>query len=341
MKRLVLLTQPEPDLQTRCATEQLRASLSGEYECIQRPVAPRTLLQTLGRFARAASACRDADLVHAWGLAALKVATFGAKCPILYTPLAEDGPQAARWLLSAQQKRTIRLACLSSADHKFMVENGVPEAHCHLLRPGVKLAKQTDRDTDLRRKLGLNDTDVAVLAMDQSLPHANHRLGLHATSILHFMNHRFRFLILGKGPELADVERLHDTWQVSCLVNATRILGDEVPFEQLIRAADLGLVTSGERASLQPLLSCMAGGLPLVAPANYAVSEILEDHHTALLFAKPTPRMIAQKILQMSEETELARKLADQARAEAYELFSPSQFTAEMRKVYAEAPALF
>jgi glycosyltransferase involved in cell wall biosynthesis len=335
VKKVVLLTDHDPDLQTRRCIEQIRTGLAGDYEFALEEVGADGFSRTLSRVFGVRRLAREAALVHAWGYRALKVASFAANGPLLYTPAPEDQLKAVRWVLSAIKYQKLRVLCLSEGDHRFMMENGVPVEVCEVIRPGVRMPRTVGRDAELRRKLGIAEDEVAILGIGESLPHANHLLALHASAILHFMDRRFRFVVWGRGPGAASLERLQQCWEVSCMINAQAVLGETVEFEQLIPAADLGVVTSEERLSVQPLLACMAGGLPLAAPATYAVSEILEDRHTATLYPGHAPRMIAHKILGLSEDETLRRRVADQARAEAYELFAVSRFLDEVRRAYA------
>ena len=334
VKRIILVTEHEPDLQTHRCVDALRAGLAGDFELVPELLNGDGPARILGKIFRLRSLCRGAHAVHAWGYRALRIASFTTNIPILYTPLPDDHLPAVRWLLAAMPYHRIRTLFLSSGDHRFFITHGLPADSCQLVRPGVRMPRITAADPDLRRKLGLAPDDRVILALGQSRPHANHPLALQAISILHFMNPHYRLLIWGKGPDIARLQRLQTCWKTSFLVNASAVLGNDVEFEQLIPLADMGLLTAGERLSMQPILACMAAGLPLVGPATYAASELLEDHHTALLYTKPTSRLIAHKVLALAEDPGLRRRLADQAKAEAYELFSVSQFLDAMRQVY-------
>jgi len=155
-----------------------------------------------------------------------------------------------------------------------------------------------------------------------------------AVTLLAEMDKSYRILLLGTGEQVETVERTHAALNGTILVNARQMLGDDVRFEQLVPAADAGVISAPDRLALIPVLACMAGGLPLVGPATGPVSELLEDHHTALLYWPRTSRKLAQRLLTLMESPILRRKLSDQSRAEAYELYSVSRFLDEMRRIY-------
>ena len=280
--------------------------------------------------------CQDADLIHAWGYGALKIATLASRKPILYTPLPEDDQRAVRWLLAAQAHRKIRMVCLSSGEHRLLLENGIAENLCDLIHPGVRQPKSIAPDHQLRQQLGFTADAVVVLATGESERHADHLRALHAVSILHFMDRRFYLLLWGKGQETDAVTRLCRQWGISSLVNARQKLGRDVQFEELIPVANMGLQVAPQRTAVLPLLCCLAGGLPMVALATHSISEIIENQHTGVLCATNGPRQIAQRILGLAENPQLAHRLADQARAESYELFPVSRFVQGLRQKYAE-----
>ena len=145
-------------------------------------------------------------------------------------------------------------------------------------------------------------------------------------------------LFWGRGSDAPAVERLHRNWEGRHLVNACSILGSQTTFESLLPAADMALVTAPERLAVTPVLACMTAQIPLIAPGTYAVTELLEDHHTALLYREVRPRLIAQRTLMMWEQPALRRQLTDQARAAAYQHFSATTFADAMRRIYLSDP---
>ena len=334
VKRIILLTEHSPDLQTLRCTEQLRAGLTQDFQFISQEIASASWTRVLGCYSSLRTSSRSAQLVHAWGYRALRLATIAAECPIIYTPLPDDPLKALTWARTAMHRRSLHVVSLSTGDDRFAIIGGIPESSCTLIRPGIRTANLATRDTALRHKLGLNDDHIVVLAIGESLGHADHILALHAVTMLNYMNPHFAMLIWGRGPEVAALHRMQRAWGVRHLVDARAALGRDTRYETILPAADMALATASGRLSVTPVLACMAAGLPIVAPATYAVSEILEDHHTALLYGDVQPRYAAQRLLSLWEDQPLRRRLADQARAEAYEVFPVSKFIAAMREIY-------
>ncbi|MEI6876686.1 MAG: glycosyltransferase [Spirochaetota bacterium] len=80
----------------------------------------------------------------------------------------------------------------------------------------------------------------------------------------------------------------------------------------------------------------MAAGLPIVSAVTYSISELLEDHHTALMVPPGSPRAMAQRILELKEDSHLQWQLADRASAEAYDFYALTRFIDEHRKLYTQ-----
>jgi glycosyltransferase involved in cell wall biosynthesis len=331
-RAIVILTEAVPDYQTARTLEQVRAGLGADFDLVHQTVTAG-IPRFAGQLVRVRQLCRKADLVHCFCPRALRLASLLSPAPILYTPLPSDRPATIRWMLSAREHRTIRLVAMDAASHRFYIEQGFPADSSVLIRTGVRMTPAS-RDPAIRKRLGLRENDFAVLAVGASEPSSNHPLSLHALGILHAMNRRFRLIAWGKGRQAAQLHSFADGWKFDVLIDASRILGDDVSFDQLPALADAALITAPERVAIAPILTCMAGSLPIVGPATFAVSDLLEDRHTALLYSPPKPKVIAQHVLHLSEDAALRAKLADHARAEAYELFSVSRFLDELRQVY-------
>jgi glycosyltransferase involved in cell wall biosynthesis len=120
---------------------------------------------------------------------------------------------------------------------------------------------------------------------------------------------------------------------------AERRLGRPVDFEDLLSAADMGIVSASGPVATLPIAIGMAAGLPIVATVTPTVAELLEDRHTALMVPPGVPRLLAQKILQLREDSQLQWSLADAARTEAYEYFSLTRFLEQFRELYRQVAA--
>jgi glycosyltransferase involved in cell wall biosynthesis len=276
------------------------------------------------------------DLLHAWGTAAMTAATLAWSGPILYSPPPILNNRMIRWLKAAMAYRSVYVVCASARQQHRCLSRGVPVERCGLIRPGVDFARlRRRRDDALRRRLRLGPDDVVLLAAGESTRAARHLEAIWAAGILHVMDPRSKVLLWGRGPEAESLRRHgRRMGAAEALRVATDELGPKCDFDQLLPAADLMLAPAEGAVSALPVAWAMGAGLPIVATASPVISELLEDHHTALMTQRAIPREIARRVLEFREHPSLQWSLADRARAEAYDYFPQSRFLEEYRQLY-------
>lgn len=278
---------------------------------------------------------RDFDLVHTWSPRALAVATFTG-LPIVHAVSADPTPAEVRWLSSAQTRRGIEAVCSTATSQRLLLSRGIHPDHCHLIRPGVDFSRiKTRRGIELRRELGFADGDVVLLTVGESTDPANHALALWTVGILNVMDDRHKLLMWGRGPLGDALDRMAATMeQPGVTRRAEKTLGRAIEFDELFPAADAIVVTANAPVPTLFLAQAMAAGLPIVSTVSPAIAELIEDRHTALLVRQPTPRALAQRILEIREDHSLQWSITDRARTEAFEFFALGRFLRQWRAVH-------
>ena len=95
----------------------------------------------------------------------------------------------------------------------------------------------------------------------------------------------------------------------------------------------MALVTGPSSGGLS-LLWAMASNVPIIGDASYAVSEMVEDRHSALLAKPGDSRLLAQRVRLLLDDAQLAWKLRDSARHEAFSYFSRQRYCNSIAAVY-------
>jgi glycosyltransferase involved in cell wall biosynthesis len=337
--RVLHLIEKCPDYQSETGAGQIQNDRGGAFEIVTR---------TLGRGGDYSTAPRavmwlrrqrlDAQFIHAWGERALAVAVLSCSHRIVYSPVRFPTRRAIRWLRAAMTARRIDIVCPTDTMRRAFVTRGVPIERCHLIRPGVDFSKiRRRRDPRLRRALGLADDDFVLLAPGDSTRAAGHDLSAWAAAILHVLDPKYRLLLWGRGDAVDRVRRFAvKTGQPEATVVAVGTLPGPVEFEALLAATDLVLITPRAPSLTLAIATCMAAGLPIVGVVTETVSELLEDRHTALMVGKLSPRMLAQRVLDVRRDPSVQWSIADMARTEAYEYFSMMRYLAQWRAVYGQ-----
>lgn len=336
MVRVLHLIETRADFQSARGAAQL-AKLQHDVHCE---------LRTLGRggdwrsgviAVRALRRLRgEIDIIHAWGNAALSVATMAGHARVVYTPSPEMSRASLNWLRAIMPYRNVEVVCPSATMRRACVRRGVPLERCHLIRPGVDFSRiRRRRDNELRGRLGFAEDDFILLAAGESTRTASHPDALWGVAILNALDEKMRLLAWGRGPQAESLAHFGDRLgQPGLLTLAEQRLGRRMEFEELLPAADAVLVTARSAVATLPISICMAAGLPIVATATPTIGELLEDRHTSLMVTRPSPRLIARRILDLREDASLQWKIADTARAEAYEFFALTRFTEQWRTLY-------
>ncbi len=343
MPRLLHLLEPTVDPQADRVVAQIRRGLASSFDIEVRYITQQPSSADR-HYSSAVAAILDLrrhppeiDIVHAWGDRSLRAAAFAAGGSVLvYTPSEEFGRSSVRWLRATAQHRELHVMAPSATIQRICIERGLAPERCHLIRPGVDFARiQSKRNAELRGKLGLEPEDVVLLPMGPSTLAADHRLAVWAAGILHVLDQRYKCLLWGEGGRADSMGAFARQLRMPTFFrDAQKKLGRALQFEDLLPAADVLLLTA-----TKPITPCfipvaMASALPIVGVVSPTASEMLEDRHSALFAARPLPRLLAQRVMELSADPTLQWRIADTARAEAYQLFSQSRFLEQASAFY-------
>ena len=281
------------------------------------------------------------DLVHCWSIESLAMATFVLRgVPRVLTLSIRPSSRAVRWLgvLCRESSSPVALLAASDAVRRALLIGGLPEQTVHMVHPGIDSAMVAhELRATVRKEWGIECDRVKVAAMLCDPANAADSLAAARTVMLAADAHEgpdesIRMLVhpdqarvfvagrllagLGRGHWLICDERLGCPWQV-------------------LPGCDMALAV-GPQAGLPSLAWAMAAGVPIVGEATRAVSEFVQDHHSALLAAPDTPRSLAHRIEQLTKDDQLGQRLGDTARSEGAHIFSCDRYRSSIHAVYAQ-----
>jgi glycosyltransferase involved in cell wall biosynthesis len=232
--------------------------------------------------------------------------------------------------------RDVRVVCTTPTQHRALVAQGIPAARCVVIRPAVDAPRVAGAArADVRSQLGLSDDDFVLLASGESTRAAAHERAVWVGSILHVTDERYRVLLWGRGRRLDAATGLgRKLAQRGLVISAERALGRPVEYADLAAAADAALVTADAPAATLPVSVAMAAGVPVVSAERPELAELIVDGVTGLTVAKPAPRLLAQRVLDLRAQPALARALAGNAERRVEELYSPAAYVQSHRALY-------
>lgn len=327
-------------------------------------------LPTVHRIARGLGAF---DLVHAWSVSSFALAALLFRgCPRVLSFTAMPTRRAIDWtriLLTHASDAPAAVLTTTSTIRRALLSAGVPEPAVHTLRPALNMGAvaQSTRQT-VRKSWGIESDAVTTVALISDHPDfADALIGGMATGLaikenalaqpprdIRFVLHprqlnRHRLAKLYRstnvGAQFILEPRLAAPWLVLPACDIALALGLPHPIDPNSQApldahpATHPLAGAESAGGDLSLHWAMAAGVPIVGQATYGISEIVEDHHSALLAKPDLPKALAVRIKQLMTDRALAWRLRDTARSEAYSFFSRRRYCLSIEKIYRDLSA--
>lgn len=107
---------------------------------------------------------------------------------------------------------------------------------------------------------------------------------------------------------------------------------EDIP--QIVAALDIFVLASHYEPFGRVLVEAMAAGKPVIGTNVGGIPEIIEDGVTGLLVPPHAPDDLAQAIIKILQDPDLARRLGAAGRERAKACFSPERYVTEVQKVY-------
>jgi len=279
------------------------------------------------------------DLIHCWSVGTMTLATLlFRQTPRILTLTTSLDQSVIRWLnvLCADAPHNSLILPISNTVRRNVLSCGLSEDAVHVVRPAIDMAMvDFDERQTLRKIWGINSPKQKVVALiSDPASHANTVDALMATLLADDTtfgeNVDLKLLV---HPDAHDRIRA-----MEILRHADR--ADQLVVEPLLNqpwkvlpGCDVVLSLEKGGGGLS-LLWAMASNVPVVAEATYAISEIVEDRHSALLVKPGLIKALAHRICQVLGDSQLAWQLRDTARHEAYSFFSPNHYLHSLATIY-------
>lgn len=280
---------------------------------------------------------RNIDVVHAWSLTCLSLAAMACPhVPRLLTVAGPLGPRGVRWLrvLLAQGERRgsarTGLLPISNTLKRDLLAGGVSETAATVLRPGLDMGRvTTHRRIALRQGWGVDAASPARVIVLPADPPAAVNISLGVAIAAAAAASGPVSLVSAPGRcSRAVMRTLRSVCGLRLRVDASAARPWTV-----LPGADAVLALGDGGAGLS-LLWAMAANMPIVGEATYAVGEIVEDRHSALLARPGDAASMAERLNQLWTDPQLAWRLCDTARHEAYSFFSRHRYCENIAAVY-------
>jgi glycosyltransferase involved in cell wall biosynthesis len=144
------------------------------------------------------------------------------------------------------------------------------------------------------------------------------------------------FLAVGGMPRPRYVRKIRDLIKFYNLEGSFILAGFQSDIAAIFSALDLLVLPSHYEAFGRVLVEAMAAGKPVVGTNVGGIPEIIEDGVTGLLVEPGSPDELAQAIIRILQDPELARRMGAAGRETAKARFSPEQYVTQIQQIYGE-----
>ena len=233
--------------------------------------------------------------------------------------------------------RTHRLATAvetnSEAGKSYVLRRlGADPSKVFLVHQGVDTLNSVSQDASgVRRALGLDPEALVVGFVGRLHPVKGLSYCVRAFSTVVRELPEARLVLVGDGPERAQLERLCD---VEGVFDRVLFLGQRPDVAQIMSAMDVLVLPSLAEGLSRVVLEAMAMGKPVVATRVGGQSEAVVDGATGLLVLPAEPGALAQALLKVLSDRTVARQMGAEGRARVESWFSVDHAVSRYEQLY-------
>jgi glycosyltransferase involved in cell wall biosynthesis len=288
---------------------------------------------------------RGIKIVHAYNFYGNVFATLPARlvAPVVIASIRDRAPY-----LTAMQKRVQRYCCqfadciLVNADavKDWLIGDGYDASKIAVIRNGVDLTRFDDlpAPTMLRRELGLADDTplVGVVSRLTRLKGLEHFL--EAAAIVRSRVPAVHFVVVGETSPV-DLEYLDDLREYAArcgVAGHVTFTGLRTDVPAVLAGLTVSVMPSLNEALSNVVLESMAAGAPTVATRVGGTPEAVNDGVTGILVPPADSAALADAIVQLLNDRQLAAHLGHSARARIAEHFSVRRMVRATEELYTD-----
>lgn len=228
-----------------------------------------------------------------------------------------------------------RVIVVSQAVREFLLTKGIPANKIAVVYNGVPQPPNSVfvGRTETRRRLGLEDHDVAIGMATRMVPHKGHDVLIGALERLAARFPHVHVFIAGdaSGPWS---DRLRTQVATARLEGRVHFLGYQEDVFAILAAMDVLAAPSGTEALPIAILEAFAVGLPVVASRVGGIPELVEHERTGLLCSPGDADDLAAKLERLITDVATREVLGANARQLQRENFSVEAMVQGTSAVY-------
>jgi len=233
--------------------------------------------------------------------------------------------------------RAHAVIAVSRAVADIVAEGGVARHRIHVVPDGVDLSRRVPAASpETLRSLGVPADAPLVVQVAALVSHKDPLTFVRAMGIARTRVPDLRALMVGEGPLRAAV---HAEAARLGLDHVVLLTGFRHDADELLAAARVATLSSAEEGMGSVLLDAMALGVPIAATRAGGIPEVVRDGETGLLSAPGDAHALAEHVVRLLSDRELAASLSARARERVSE-FSVERMVERTLEVYGSVGAL-
>lgn len=273
-------------------------------------------------------------LIHGDIYGTLAAGAAGAGC-IVSTKHNDDRFRKNRFIRAinmAVNKKTSGVIAISDWVRNFITTvEAVPEKKSRTIYYGLKDFFPEKASDTIREEFNISREAVVVGIIARLVAQKDHQTLIAAFAAARRENSRLVLLIAGDG-KLKSV--LQQQVKTAGLEKAVVFTGYRVDTEKILEAIDIFAHPSRWEGFGLSILEAMVMAKPVLATRVSAIPELVQDNETGFLVPAGEPDVLSQKILALTENPELRKRLGRNGRERWKKLFSADKMIAETENYY-------
>lgn len=216
------------------------------------------------------------------------------------------------WLLSFI---TLKIIAVSVEVEEYLVKNRISKDKIKVIKNGIEFPKVDYGAARLKRQsLGVEDSDILVVAVGNVSYQKGHDVLLDAASIVNSGGaRRHLFLVCGDDRDKILANSLREKIVKYGLADNFKLLGSREDVADIVSAADIFAMPSRWEGLSIALLEAMSLKKPVLVSDVKSMREVISDGISGLTFAGENSKDLAQKITLLVNDDSLRVRLGESA----------------------------
>ena len=226
------------------------------------------------------------------------------------------------------------IACSYATKEFILKENFAKENKITVIYNGVpeEFEILSGKKDSVKHALAINDEKL-LTAVGSLTKHKGHIYLLQALTKVLEVFPAVKLVIVGEGPERSTLEQYIKENNLSSNVVLAGSQSDVRPF---LENTDIFILPSLREAMPLSLLEAMAKGLPAIGSRVDGIKEVIEDYETGITVSPANKDELAEKIIYLLRNTEIAIKIGNKGFEKYKVLFTFQKMIDNIQNLYLE-----